>query len=48
MTYGVDLLHGSVHGGRVMPLALDLTLLAAFCVFLFVASLWNIKRRWIL
>ena len=48
LTYGADLFHGAVHGGHVMPLALDLALLAAFCVFLFVASLWNIKRRWIL
>jgi len=48
LTYGADVLHGAVHGGHVMPFALDLTLLAAFCVFLFAASLWNIKRRWIM
>jgi ABC-2 type transport system permease protein len=47
LTYGADVLHGSVHGGHTMPFALDLTLLGTFCVFLFVASLWNIKRRWI-
>jgi ABC-2 type transport system permease protein len=47
LTYGADLLHGAVHGGHIMPFALDLTLLGAFCVFLFAASLWNIKRRWI-
>lgn len=47
LTYGVDVLHGAVHGGHVLPFALDLALLTAFCVFLFVASLWNIKRRWI-
>ena len=39
LTYGADLLHGAVHGGHVMPLALDLALLAAFCVLLFIASL---------
>jgi ABC-2 type transport system permease protein len=48
LTYGADVLHGAVHGGHTMPFALALTLLAAFCVFLFVASLWNIKRRWII
>jgi ABC-2 type transport system permease protein len=47
LTYGADVLHGAVHGGHTMPFVLDLTLLGAFCVFLFVASLWNIKRRWI-
>jgi ABC-2 type transport system permease protein len=48
LTYGVDLLHGAVHGGNAMPLALDLLLLGGFCVGLFAASLANIKRRWIL
>ncbi len=48
LTYGADLLHGAVHGGNFMPLALDLAALAAFCAALFAASLWNIKRRWIL
>ncbi|WP_319406980.1 ABC transporter permease [uncultured Desulfosarcina sp.] len=48
LTYGADVLHGAVHGGHTMPFVLDLTLLGAFCVFLFAASLWNIKRRWIL
>jgi ABC-2 type transport system permease protein len=47
LTYGADMLHGAVHGGHVLPFALDLVLLTVFCVFLFVASLWNIKRRWI-
>ena len=48
LTYGADVLHGAVHGAHAMPFALNLTLLGAFCVFLFAASLWNIKRRWIL
>lgn len=48
LTYGADVLHGSVHGAHIMPFSLDLALLAAFCVFLFAASLWNIKRRWII
>jgi ABC-2 type transport system permease protein len=48
LTYGADVLHGAIHGGNVMPIALDLALLTVFCIFLFVVSLWNIKRRWIL
>jgi len=47
LTYGADLLHGAVHGGHNLPLALDLAVLAAFCAGLFGLSLWNIKRRWI-
>ena len=48
LTYGADVLHGAVHGAHIMLFSLDLALLAAFCVFLFAASLWNIKRRWII
>ena len=47
LTYGADLLHGSVHGGHSLPFALDLAVLGAFCVALFAASLVNIRRKWI-
>ncbi|NCC26408.1 MAG: ABC transporter permease [Deltaproteobacteria bacterium] len=47
LTYGADLLHGSVHGGHALPLALDFALLALFCAGLFAASLANIRNRWI-
>lgn len=47
VTYGADLLHGAVHGEHALPFSLDLALLGVFCVGLFAASLWNIKRRWI-
>ncbi len=47
LTYGVDVLHGAVHGGNAMPYALNLFLLALFCIILFWASLRNIKRKWI-
>ncbi len=47
LTYGADMLHGAVNGGNTMPFILDLILLGAFCVGLFVVSLRNIKRRWI-
>ncbi len=47
LTYGADMLHGAIHGGNIMPYPLDLAILAAFCLGLFLASLRNIKRRWI-
>jgi ABC-2 type transport system permease protein len=47
LTYGADVLHGAVHGGHRMPILFDLSVLGIFCLALFVASLWNIKRRWI-
>ncbi|MBN1844114.1 MAG: ABC transporter permease [Sedimentisphaerales bacterium] len=47
LTYGADVLHASIrHAGR-MPLTLDVGLLAAFCGILFVASLRNIRQKWI-
>ncbi len=48
LTYGVDVLHGSVHGGQTLPLWLDLVILGAFCMGLFMMSLRNIRRHWIL
>ena len=48
LTYGADVLHGAVHGAHAMPFSLDFALLAVFCILLFVASLCNIKRRWLL
>ncbi|OQY43325.1 MAG: ABC transporter [Desulfobacteraceae bacterium 4572_87] len=48
LTYGVDILHGAFHSTRHMPLAIDFTLLSLFCVALFMISLRNIQKRWIL
>lgn len=47
LTYGADMLHGAIHGRNILPLPMDLAILAAFCVGLFMASLRNIRRRWI-
>ncbi len=47
LTYGADVLHGSIQRPSRMPLALDFALLAAFCLLLFGISLRNIKRKWI-
>jgi ABC-2 type transport system permease protein len=48
LTYGVDILHGAIHGESGMPLLLDFSLLLAFCIVLFFVSLRNIKTKWIL
>ena len=48
ITYGVDILHGAVNGEHIMSLSLDFLVLGAFCIGLFVLSLYNIRRRWIL
>ena len=47
LTYGADLLHGSVHGGHIMPFSIDLIVLAGFCIGLFMLSLRNIRKHWI-
>ena len=48
LTYGVDALRGAVLGHQSFPLAVDLPVLAAFCVGLFLLSLRNIRKKWIL
>ncbi|WP_461211123.1 ABC transporter permease [Desulfocurvus sp. DL9XJH121] len=48
LTYGADVLHGLFRGANAMPYALDFGVLGLFCLGLFMASLWNIRRRWIL
>ena len=47
VTYGVDILHGAIHGENIMSFKLDFLVLGAFCIILFVLSLYNIKRKWI-
>lgn len=47
LTYGVDILHGAIHGEHIMAFALDFVILGAFCVGLFALSLYNVRRRWI-
>lgn len=48
LTYGVDILQGSIHGGNAMPYALDFSLLALSCLGMFMLSLYMIRRKWIL
>ena len=48
LTYGVDVLHTSIRQAGRIPLALDFSLLTAFCAILFAVSLRNIRRKWII
>lgn len=47
LTYGADILHGAIHGGNIMSFPLNLAILAVFCGGLFLLSLYNIRKRWI-
>jgi len=47
LTYGADLLHGSIHHTGRMPAPLAFGMLAGFCAVLFAISLRNIKKKWI-
>ncbi|MBC8477765.1 MAG: ABC transporter permease [Dehalococcoidia bacterium] len=48
VTYGVDILHGAINGEHIMSFSLDFLILGVFCILLFVLSLRNIKRKWII
>jgi ABC-2 type transport system permease protein len=47
-TYGADILHGAFNLGNAMPMPIDFALLIVFSIGLFLISLRNIQRRWII
>jgi ABC-2 type transport system permease protein len=47
LTYGVDLLQGASRQGYIMHPFIDLIILTTFCGLLYAASLFNIRRRWL-
>ena len=47
LTYGVDILRGSISGTNTMSLWLDFLVITCFCLILFYISLRNIDRKWI-
>jgi ABC-2 type transport system permease protein len=47
LTYGADILHASFGGRGLMPLFVDFGMLFLFCAVLFLVSLRNVRRRWI-
>ena len=47
LTYGVDILHGSMHRPAHLSTGVDFLVLAAFCALLFAVSLRNVRKKWI-
>jgi ABC-2 type transport system permease protein len=47
LTYGADILHGAAGGIHSRPIALDFAMLAGFCGLLFAASLYKVRRHWL-
>ena len=47
LTYGADVLHGAMNQTAHRPVALNLAILAGFCLMLFLVSLRNIQKKWI-
>jgi ABC-2 type transport system permease protein len=47
LTYGADILRGSMTKTNILPLGLSFLMLAGFCTLLFCISLRNINRKWI-
>jgi len=47
LTYGADVLHGSIGRSAQMPFLIDFIVLGCFCGALFAVSLRNIRRKWI-
>lgn len=47
LTYGVDILHGAIRGQNALPYPLSFGLIVLFCIGLFLVSLRNIHRKWI-
>jgi ABC-2 type transport system permease protein len=48
LTYGADALNLSINQTRHIPLLLSFCLLTLFCAALFVLSLQNIRKKWII
>ncbi len=48
LSFLLSLTYSAVHGEHILPYGIDLPVLAGFCVLLFAASLWNIRRKWIM
>lgn len=47
LTYGVDILQGAIRGQNTMPIILDFSVIAGFCLILFFISIINVHRKWI-
>jgi len=48
LTYGADILHGAIRTANTLPFSIDFVAIATFCIVLFLISLRNVYRRWII
>jgi ABC-2 type transport system permease protein len=48
LTFGVDILKQAITGGGILPLWVSFPVLVLFATGLFLFSLYNIKRKWVL
>lgn len=48
LTYGADILHGAIRTANTLPFSIDFVVIATFCIVLFLISLRNVYRRWII
>jgi ABC-2 type transport system permease protein len=47
LTYGVDILHGAMRQNNIMPISVDFGVIGMFCIVLFLLSVRNIQKKWI-
>ncbi len=48
LTYGVDILHGAINNYSVLSYQLNFSILILFCIVLYMISINNIKKRWVI
>ena len=48
LTYGVDILHGAIHGNSQLSFGLNFLIITGFCIALFYTSLRTIYKKWML
>ena len=48
LTYGADILHGAIRSENLLPFSIDFLAIIAFCIVLFIISLRNVYRKWII
>lgn len=48
LTYGADILHGAIRSENMLPISINFLAITAFCIVLFMISLRNVNRKWII
>ncbi|OGN89526.1 MAG: ABC transporter [Chloroflexi bacterium RBG_13_48_10] len=48
LTYGVDILQGAILRQNILPISVDFLILIGFCIALFIISIKNIYKKWIM